>query len=110
MVDPDHHPATLQPPPVILEEVWIDSERIDTKQQIVVPPGKQKFEFRYTGLSLLIPERVQFKYKLEGFDGDWVNAGTRRAAYYTHVPGGDYQFRVKACDASGNWNEQGESK
>ena len=56
-------------------------------------PGTNKLEFRYTAVSLAAPERVQFRYRLIGYDRSWVQAGTRRAAYYTNLPPGSYQFR-----------------
>jgi hypothetical protein len=64
-------------------------------------------EFHYTALSYLVTERVLFKYKLEGYDRDWVEAGTRRAAYYTNLPPGEYRFRVIACNNDGVWNAIG---
>src|SRR5207244_13477788 len=67
------------------------------------------FELHYTALSFRIPERVLFKYKLEGFDQSWVDAETRRAAYYTNLSPGKYSFRVKACNDDGIWNEAGAS-
>ena len=75
-----------------------------------VPAGREKFEFHYTGLSLLAPENVRFKYKLEGLDRDWIDAGARRAAYYTNIPPGDYRFRVLASNNDGLWNETGAAR
>jgi hypothetical protein len=72
-----------------------------------VEPGKHDLEIRYTALSFLSPSRVLFRYRLEGFDAGWVDAGIRRTAYYTHLPPGKYRFRVKACNADGVWNEAG---
>src|SRR5208283_4052116 len=62
-------------------------------------------EFHYTALTFLFPEFTQFRYKLEGFDADWVEASHRRAAYYTNVPPGRYRFRVMARDMDSAWNE-----
>ena len=64
-----------------------------------------KLEFHYTGISLSAAKRVNFKYKLEGFDKDWVEAGDRRVAYYTNLPPGHYRFRVMAAGDDGKWNE-----
>jgi ligand-binding sensor domain-containing protein/serine phosphatase RsbU (regulator of sigma subunit) len=73
-------------------------------------PGVEKFEFQYSATSLLMPERVKFKYMLEGFDDDWVDAGSRRVAFYTNLPRGrEYRFRVIACNNDGVWNEAGVS-
>ena len=69
----------------------------------------RRFEFRYAGMSFIAPQKVRFRYRLEGFDRDWVDAGTRRAAYYTNLPPGKYRFRVLACNNDGVWNETGAS-
>ncbi|HWY30659.1 MAG TPA: ATP-binding protein, partial [Candidatus Acidoferrum sp.] len=76
-------------------------------ESLHVAPGKHTLEFRYTGLSFDAPERVRFRYRLEGLDPDWVEAGTRRAALYSFVPPGTYRFRVIACNGDGVWNEKG---
>ena len=68
-------------------------------QFAVISPGKEKIEFHYTALSLIVPERVLFKYKLEGFDKEWVEVGTRRVAYYTNLPPGKYSFCVEAANS-----------
>jgi signal transduction histidine kinase len=71
--------------------------------------GTHSVEIGYAGLSLSIPERVQFRYKLEGTDKDWQNVGTRRQAYYNNLGPGSYRFRVIACNNDGVWNETGAS-
>jgi len=63
-------------------------------------PGKHVLEFRYTGLNFDTPDRVRFRYRLEGLDPDWVEAGTRRMAFYSFVPPGIYRFRVIACNGT----------
>jgi signal transduction histidine kinase/ligand-binding sensor domain-containing protein len=74
---------------------------------VKVPPGKQRIEFRYTALTFKAPEQARFRYRLEGWDGDWIEADTRRAAYYTRVAPGHYRFRVTARNNDGVWNEIG---
>jgi signal transduction histidine kinase len=74
---------------------------------VVIPAGRGQFEFRYTAPSFVVPEKVRFKYKLEGLDQDWVDAGSRRTAYYSHIPPGKYRFNVMAGNNDGVWNEQG---
>ena len=74
-----------------------------------IPPGKHRIELRYTGLNFTAPERVRFRYRLEGLDSDWVDAGSLRTAFYSYVPPGKHQFRVVACDGDGVWNESGAS-
>jgi ligand-binding sensor domain-containing protein/signal transduction histidine kinase len=104
-VDPQEITQNNIPPQTRIEEIFIDQERVPVESAMEVPPGKTNYEFRYTGLSLLIPERVRFKYKLEGVDKSWVEAGKRRSAYYTNVPPGDYVFHVMASNNDGVWSE-----
>lgn len=95
-------------PPVIIEQLIGDSTVTDLSTEITMPQGTEKFEFHYTATSLHTPEAVRFKYLLEGFDKTWADAGTRRVAYYTHLPRGrTYRFRVIACNNDGVWNEIG---
>ena len=109
IVDPDRIPHNELLPPVIVEEFVVDEKPLALHNDIRVAPGKGKVEFHYTALSLLIPDRVRFKYMLEGYDTDWVDAGSRRVAYYTNLPPGTYRFRVVASNDDGVWNEAGAS-
>ena len=97
------------PPPIAIEKVLVNKTAVDLNKNIEIPPGYGDLEIHYTGLSFATPEKVQFKYKLEGFDKDWVEAGPRRAAYYTNIPPGRYSFRVIASNNDGVWNEAGAS-
>jgi signal transduction histidine kinase/DNA-binding response OmpR family regulator len=99
--------ANLTPPPVLIERVAADN-RPAIENGSRIPTGSH-FEFHYTALSFLFPERVRFRYILEGFDREWVDAGARRAAYYTNLPPGSYRFRVAASNDDGAWNEAGSS-
>ena len=74
----------------------------------MLPPGGGGLEVHYTATSLLIPGRVSFRYRLDGYDTSWVDAGNRRVAYYTHVPGGRYRFQVIASNNDGVWNRTGD--
>jgi signal transduction histidine kinase/ligand-binding sensor domain-containing protein len=76
-----------------------------TVAYLEIPPGQVQLEFQYAGLSLVSPERVQYRYQLEGADHDWVAAGTRRIAHYGALPSGTYRFRVTACNSDGVWAE-----
>jgi ligand-binding sensor domain-containing protein/signal transduction histidine kinase len=101
-IDPSRiHPSALAPP-VVIEEVLADGERVRVAR---VPPGRRRWEFRYTAPTFLAAKSVRFRYKLEGFDADWVEAGTERTAHYTRLPPGSYVFRVTAANADGLWNE-----
>jgi len=109
VIDPEHAKLNLVPPPVALESVSIDDQMFDPGKATDVPPGRSRFAFEYAGLSFVSPQTVRFKYKLEGFDRNWIDAGTRRAAYYTNIPPGRYRFRVSARNNDGVWNESGAS-
>lgn len=111
MIDPGHIKINPLPPPVKIERATIDHRAFDLmpeqKRALAIAPGSKAFEFHYTGLSLLSPQQMRFKYKLEGFEDDWVEAETRRIAYYTNLPPGNYKFQVLACNNDGVWNEAG---
>lgn len=110
VVDPNEVSIkNLVPPPVNIEQIIVYNESISLDGAIALAPGKKKFEFYYSGLSYLVPEKVRFKYKLEGFDDEWVDVGSRRVAYYTNLPPKEYTFRVIACNNDGVWNETGAS-
>jgi signal transduction histidine kinase len=93
--------------PVALD-AW-DSAIHNPQSAIRILPGQDNFEIEYTALSFINSENMRFKYRLEGVDHDWVNAGTRRTAYYSHMPPGEYTFRVIAANSEGVWNLEGAS-
>jgi ligand-binding sensor domain-containing protein/signal transduction histidine kinase len=107
MIDPDKVKLNDRPPPVAIEQIRIDDQPITQAQGAELSPGKSRFDFYYTALSFVAPEKVRFKYKLEGFDADWVDGGTRRIAYYTNLRPGRYTFRVIACNNDGLWSPTG---
>jgi PAS domain S-box-containing protein len=107
VVDPARLSSNTVPPPVHIEQLLVDGRAVDLHETVDLPPSGGGLELHYTATSLLIPERVTFRYRLEGYDRDWVDAGTRRVAYYTHVPGGRYRFHVIAANNDGVWNESG---
>ena len=109
MIDPKVIKRNELPSLVLIERLVVDELTIPVNQFISLTPGREKFEIHYTALSFLIPERVLFKYKLEGFDREWAEAGTRRAAFYTNLAQGNYRFRVIACNDDGVWNKTGAS-
>jgi signal transduction histidine kinase/ligand-binding sensor domain-containing protein/CheY-like chemotaxis protein len=109
VVDPGNLPLNNKAPPVHVEEIVAGQRVIDRPASLRMPVGNGRLEFRYTALSLRVPEKVVFRYRLEGFDKEWVEAGTRRVAYYTNLPAGNFRFRVLAANDDGIWNENGAS-
>lgn len=109
-IDPNHIEINERVPPVYVQRFLVDDEDLPLGGiDDGVPEfdsGVTRFEIHYTALSLVSPERVRFRHRLEGLDEDWIDAETRRVAYYTSLPPGDYRFRVIACNNDGVWNEQ----
>ncbi|MFL6306007.1 MAG: two-component regulator propeller domain-containing protein [Candidatus Sulfotelmatobacter sp.] len=94
-------------PPVLVESVIANGRKYGGWTSLKLPPRTANLQITYTATSLTIPERVRFRYKLEGQDKEWQDAGTRREAFYTNLDPGSYQFHVIACNNDGVWNEAG---
>jgi len=109
MVDPNHLPLNQRAPPVHIEKFTAGHIMMQNPGPALLPAGRASMEIHYTALSYLAPGKIQFRYKLEGFDKEWVDAGNRRTAYYTNVPSGKYVFRVIASNEDGIWNKTGDS-
>jgi signal transduction histidine kinase/ligand-binding sensor domain-containing protein len=107
IVNPSHLIKNQLPPTVVLERVLVDNKNLSFNKPLVLPPGKGQLEFQFTAPSFIAPEKVQFRYMLEGFDKDWTQAGTRREAFYTNIPPGEYTFRVVACNKDRVWSTNG---
>ncbi|HYU32085.1 MAG TPA: ATP-binding protein, partial [Thermoanaerobaculia bacterium] len=110
VTDPVRVPINRRLPPVMIEEILADGKPVALRQDdkpLSLDPGVEKIEVHYTALSLLAPEKVKFRYWLEGFDKHCVDAGTQRTAVYTSLPPGSYSFRVAASNNDGLWNETG---
>jgi ligand-binding sensor domain-containing protein/signal transduction histidine kinase len=126
VINPSVLAATTIMPNTVLEEVLVDSvpePMLHASQLNVegtgltgagssqndtlrITPGRHQVEFCYTGLRFDAPELIRFRYRLEGLDSDWVDAGTRRIAYYSYLPPGNYRFRVAACNGDGVWTDK----
>jgi ligand-binding sensor domain-containing protein/signal transduction histidine kinase len=107
VIDPENIATNSLPPPLAIEQVRVDNQTVPWGPRIEAPAGSSRFDFYYTALSFIAPENVRFKYKLEGFDQDWIDGGPQRVAYYTNLRPGNYRFRVIAANNDGVWNEQG---
>src|SRR5262249_25212051 len=96
-------------PPVQIERITADRRAVelDAARRATLPSLTRDLEIEYTALSLVAPEKNQFRYKLEGFDSEWQDVGNRRQAYYTNLPPRNYRFRVVASNTGGVWNEAG---
>ena len=107
VVDPEHLEGNHIAPPVVVEQIIADRKKYAVREKLQLPARTRDIEIDYTALSLVVPEKVRFRYKLEGRDADWQDPQNRRRAFYSDLPPGDYQFRVIASNNDGVWNEQG---
>ncbi len=111
VIDPLHLRLNTLPPPVQIEMITADRKTYDVMSEssgrLSLPPLVRDLQIDYTALSLVAPEKILFRYKLEGQDRNWQDAGNRRQAFYSNLPPGNYRFRVIACNNSGVWNEAG---
>jgi signal transduction histidine kinase len=107
MADPARIELNRIAPAIVIEEIQADARSVAADPSLRIPPGTERLEFRYTALSFRNPLAVRFRFRLEGFDREWIDAGPRRTAYYTNLPPGRYRFRVLAANEDGVWNKQG---
>jgi signal transduction histidine kinase/ligand-binding sensor domain-containing protein len=105
----DPSPVNSLPSPVVIQGVTVDRVAQSATHRVQIHPGQQNLEIYYAGLTFSRPEQVKFKYQLVNFDRGWVDAGTRRTAYYPQLPPGSYTFRVVADNGFGVWNMTGQS-
>jgi signal transduction histidine kinase len=126
-LDPRRQEPGPPPPTVLLEDVLVNGQPVTPPsavprladgtpgsssngsplgERLVIAPGGREVELHYTAINFGAPERLRFRYRLDNLAQDWTDAGSRRTAYYHHVPSGDFVFRVAACDADGVWSEQ----
>lgn len=106
-LNPAHISRNNVPPTVSVRSLIADGKNYPYWTNATLPPLTRKLQIQFTALSLSVPERVRFRYKLEGVDKDWQDAGTRREAFYTNLGPGNYRFHVIACNNDGVWNETG---
>jgi ligand-binding sensor domain-containing protein/signal transduction histidine kinase len=130
LLDPHRQETNAPPPNVLLEEVLVNGKVVTPEagpagkfkdrgasesgesppeRKITIPPDGRELELQYTGISFGSPEKLRFRYKMQGLDSDWVEAGERRTAYYHHPAPGHYVFSVLARNADGVWSEKASS-
>jgi signal transduction histidine kinase/ligand-binding sensor domain-containing protein len=108
-IDPDSAARPGNPPPVHLEQFTANGKGYNIDEPIKLPPLTGDIQIDYSGLSFVAPDKMQFRYMLDGFDRGWTEAGPRRQAIYTTLPPGNYRFHVIACNNNGVWNDVGAS-
>ncbi|HUC85102.1 MAG TPA: two-component regulator propeller domain-containing protein [Candidatus Acidoferrales bacterium] len=123
VIDPGKLSEDMQPPSVLLKQVLVDDRVVmayhgitlvypdaklpDPPETLRLAPGYHQVEFTFTAPSFSAPENVHFRYRLEGFDEDWKDAGSQRTVSYPRLDAGHYQFQVRACNSDDVWNETG---
>jgi ligand-binding sensor domain-containing protein len=110
-LDPTRLKLNTNRPPVLIEQVLVERREQNTNglraaplQVVTIPPGKEGLEIHYTSLNLTAPERARFRYRLEGHESSWTEAGETRVAIFSKLPPEKYRFRVTACNEDGVWN------
>ena len=109
MINPTNLPGNSLPPPVRIEQIRANGQECTNREGLTVNPGRGDLEFQYTAASFIVPRNVHFRYRLEGYDEAWKEAGPRRSASYTNLKPGPYRFQVQACNAEGIWNPNADS-
>ena len=105
VVDAERFRPNDIPPPVVIERLVNGERHLEPRSTVVLPEGNRDLEIHYTGLSFSAPEKMRFRFKMEGSDESWQQVGSRRIAYYTNLPPGTHTFRVAAANNDGLWNE-----
>jgi signal transduction histidine kinase/streptogramin lyase len=105
MVDPSRLSQKALPVQTYIESLVVDRKEFKATPNLKVPPDPRDLQIDYTSPTFLIPQKVKFRYRLDGYDHDWHDAGTRRQAFYTDLPPGKYSFHVIASNSDGVWND-----
>ncbi|MCZ6699161.1 MAG: PAS domain S-box protein, partial [Planctomycetota bacterium] len=94
------------PPPIVIETVRVSDQLFDATDRIELPLGRRDVVIEYAGLSFVDPDNVTFRYRLVGYDENWVDTGAQRRAKYRHIPPGTYEFQVQARNNDYVWSAQ----
>ncbi len=105
MLDPSRLSQKALSAQTYIESVVVDRKEFPASGSIELAPHPRDLQINYTSPTFLIPQRVKFRYRLNGYDREWHDAGTRRQAFYTDLPPGNYSFLVMACNSDGVWND-----
>jgi signal transduction histidine kinase/CheY-like chemotaxis protein len=105
VIDPANVPYYSKPPPVSIVKIRVNGSPYDLEKPPSVEPGPGNLEVNYAALEYVAPQKIQYRYRLKGMDADWVDAGSRRFAFYTNLTPGHYRFEVQARSADGVWND-----
>jgi len=106
-IDPAHIPSNPVAPPVYIQKVLVNGVQQTAGLATEVRRGNGELAFHYTSVSFVAPQKTRFRYQLEGYDADWVDAGSQRSALYANLKPGKYIFHVQACNVDGVWNNNG---
>jgi signal transduction histidine kinase/ligand-binding sensor domain-containing protein len=109
VIDPESVAYDAQPPPVIIESALLDRAPLSVAAPLRLYPGQRNLEIHYTAPTFVKSAQTHFKYRLEGQESQWIDAGPRRTAYYAYLPPGNYTFRVIAGNSDGVWNLAGQT-
>ena len=106
VVDPNHLGSNSIPPPVRITTVLVNGRPLSAGDRLRLKPAEKNLEIRYAGLSFIAPEKMSFRYMLDGYGKTWIDAGARREAFFTNLPPGDFRFKVMARNSDGLWSTQ----
>ena len=109
MIDAEHLATNKLPPPIHIEQVRINGIEVIGTNRVAIRPGRGDVEIQYAALTFIAPQKVRCRYRLKGYEPDWIEVAGRQTTFYTNLKPGKYRFQVQACNADGIWNTEGDS-